>query len=66
MNKIETLRRAANISRQTLADEVGVTVVSVFRYERGQQGLSLDMAAKIARALGVRVDDLIEEDKKAA
>lgn len=61
----ETLARALKVERakkgwtqDDLARESGVTVNTIARYESGRNMPSLDVAVKMARALGCSVDEL--------
>lgn len=55
---IEELRSRAGLSRQELADAVGVHYQTVGYLERGEYAPSLALALRIAQLLGVRVEDL--------
>jgi len=46
------------LSQSALADQVGVHVRQIRRYERGEQQPVLSVAAKLAEALGVTLDEL--------
>lgn len=58
---IKKLREAAGLSQEALATAAGVTRVSIARYESGDRVPPLTIAARIARALNCKVDDLINE-----
>ena len=64
-NRIELLRTQAGLSRQELADQVGVHYQTIGYIERGEYSPSLVLALKIASALGKTVDQVfqIEEEK---
>ena len=51
-NKIESLRTKVGLSRQELADLVGVHYQTIGYIERGEYSPSLVLALKIAKALG--------------
>lgn len=59
---IKTARRKANMSQQELALASGVSRISIARYESGERIPDIVTAAKIAAALGCKVDDLIKEE----
>ena len=63
MRKLHEIRKEKNISQQELADMIGVNQGCISMYENGQRSPRLEIAAKIAAALGVTVDDLIGEKK---
>jgi len=52
------VRTKAGLSRQALADEVGVHYQTIGYIERGEYSPSLVLAIRIAEALRMRVEDL--------
>ena len=59
----ETLRskRAdAELSQERLAEKAGLSTVFISRIERGIESPSVDSLVKLAKALGVRVQDLVK------
>lgn len=59
---IKDKRNAANMSQEDLAKASGVSRVAIARYESGERVPSVIIAARIANALGCKVDDLIKEE----
>lgn len=57
-NRIEELRLKAGISRQELADAVGVHYQTIGYIERGEYSPSLVLALQIADKLEVRIEDV--------
>ncbi len=64
-NKIETfparlaeLREGKGLSREELATAAGTSYGSVYELEAGRRSPSLELAGRLADALGVSVDDL--------
>lgn len=57
---IKEIREAAGMSQESLAAASGVTRVSIARYEAGERVPSLEIAARIARALNCKIDDLMK------
>lgn len=55
---LQRLREAAGFSQDELADRAGIPVDSVQNWEQGRTKPRLDGLLKLARALGVAVDDL--------
>jgi transcriptional regulator with XRE-family HTH domain len=53
------LRRAQHLTGADLAEMVGVTKEAISAYELGRSQPSLKVAAAIAKALGVTVDELL-------
>lgn len=60
INRIEDLRTKAGLSRQELADKVGVHYQTIGYIERGEYSPSLLLALQIAKALGKKVDQVFE------
>ncbi|MFD9948346.1 helix-turn-helix transcriptional regulator [Nonomuraea sp. NPDC059023] len=60
-NSIRALRFArGEMTQADLAERVGVTRQTVIAIEQGRYSPSLEMAFKIARALGVKLDDVFQ------
>lgn len=57
-NDIEQLRQESGLSRQELADQVGVHYQTIGYIERGEYSPSLVLALRIAAALGVSVEEI--------
>ncbi len=64
-NRLEEVRLAAGISRQELADAVGVHYQTIGYIERGEYSPSLVLALQVSRVLGIPVDQIfaLEEEK---
>lgn len=60
MPQLKTLRENKGLSVKALANKVGVTVMSIYRYEQGKRIPTLPIARRMATALGVTVDELIK------
>ena len=61
--KLRKMRKARKLTLQQLAEMTGISWNSLAKYEKGSVVPGLDKAAKLARVLGVKVDDLIEGDQ---
>lgn len=61
MTEIRRLRKESGVSVKALASNAGVSAMSIYRYEQGKRKPDLDTAAKIAKTLGVHIDELIEK-----
>jgi putative transcriptional regulator len=59
-NGIRELRTARGITQADLAAKVGVTRQTIIAIEQGRYSPSLEMAFLIARALGVRLDEVFQ------
>jgi putative transcriptional regulator len=58
-NEIRRLRfERGEMTQQALADACGVTRQTVIALEAGKYGPSLELAFRIAHALGVRIEDV--------
>ena len=65
INRIEELRLAAGISRQQLADAVGVHYQTVGYIERGEYSPSLVLALQVAKVLKDPVETIFSlEDEE--
>jgi putative transcriptional regulator len=65
-NRVEDLRTRATLSRQELAEAVGVHYQTIGYIERGEYSPSLVLALRIASVLGASVEEIFwlnEEDK---
>jgi putative transcriptional regulator len=60
-NHIRSLRFAAGeMTQADLADRVGVTRQTIIAIEQGRYSPTLEMAFRIARALGMPLDEVFE------
>jgi transcriptional regulator with XRE-family HTH domain len=59
-SKLRTLRGEANLSRDQLAALSGVSHGTIKRLEQGGSGTRLSTVGRLADALGVTPDDLME------
>lgn len=57
-NTIRVHRARVEMTQAELADRIGVTRQTVIAIEQGRYSPSLEMAFQVARALGVRLDDV--------
>lgn len=56
--RVKSVRLAARITQERLADSVGVTIETISNIERGVYGPSFDTLEKLAAALGIPVHEL--------
>jgi putative transcriptional regulator len=62
-NHVRRHRRAIDgLTQEGLAERVGVTRQTIISIERGNYDPSVGLALRLARALGVPVEDLFEID----
>ncbi|ABR31325.1 XRE family transcriptional regulator [Thermosipho melanesiensis] len=57
---LRELREKKMLTQQQLAKLIGVTQRTISAYEIGQAKPSLDVAIRLAKALGVSVEDVFE------
>jgi putative transcriptional regulator len=66
-NNIRALRFAhGEMTQAELAERIGVTRQTVIAIEQGRYSPSLEMAFRIARVFGVRLDDVFQYPEEAA
>lgn len=64
MKNLRFYRKRAKMSVSELARIANTTVTSIYRYEHGMRNPDVDVAARLAVALGCTVEDLIAEPKE--
>lgn len=62
--RITLIRKQLKLSQQDLAKKIGTSAPIVGRYEREEIKPSIDVAAKLADALGVSLDYLLGKSDK--
>lgn len=65
-SRIKALRLERSMPLADLADFAGLHRTSLGLIERGKRGLSVNAAARLAEALGMRLSELIAEAEAAA
>ena len=63
-NRVEELRSSIDLSRQELAEQVGVHYQTIGYIERGEYSPSLVLALRIASVLGASVEDIFWLDEE--
>jgi len=58
---IRNRRKHVGMSQEKLAEKANLHPVYIGKVERGEQWISLHALLRIAKALGVRVRDLVDE-----
>jgi transcriptional regulator with XRE-family HTH domain len=58
--KLRELRKRKGLTQQAVADKMGLTRVAITQYEKGVRTPKIDIAYKLARIYGVKVDDLVK------
>ena len=64
MIDIAALRKKLGMSAVELAAAIDVTPGFISQVENGKSGVSTDTAARLARALGCTIDELLGEKKE--
>lgn len=64
-NRLEEARAQSGLSRQELADQVGVHYQTIGYIERGEYSPSLVLALRIAAILGVRIEEIFWLDEES-
>lgn len=65
-NEVRRRRVLADLTQQELADRVGVTRQTILSIEKGRYRPTVELALRLASALGVSVEDLFQlEDGEA-
>lgn len=62
-SKLARMRIARGLTQTQLAEMTGCTQADVSRWERGTHAMGSRRLAQIARALGCRIEDIIEEQE---
>lgn len=63
-NRIKRARKSLGVSQKELANDIGVTPMTLYRYESGQVAVTVEMLTIIANALDIDVDMLLASDEK--
>lgn len=63
-NRVEDLRARNNLSRQELAEQVGVHYQTIGYIERGEYSPSLVLALRIGSVLGASVEEIFWLDEE--
>jgi transcriptional regulator with XRE-family HTH domain len=62
---LKSLRESRDLSQKALAEQSGVPRPTIAHLESGQANPTLSVALRVARALGIRLDELVEEGEPA-
>ena len=58
--RLKTLRKSSGLTQQNLADKVGVSRIYIQALESNRRLPSMKLLQKLAQALGVDLDDIVE------
>ena len=62
--RIRALREQHRMSREQLAEEIGVEAMTIWRWEKGKTDPSLYFAQELSIVLGCSIDYLVGTNKK--
>lgn len=65
-NRIRVLREAQNMTQFELATRLGVQSPAVYKWERGRNNPSVEMALKLADVFGCSLDYLLGRDSQTS
>jgi Predicted transcriptional regulators len=57
-NNIKVYRAMYDLTQESLAEKIGVTRQTIHAIEKGKYDPSLELAFKLARLFGVRIEDI--------
>jgi putative transcriptional regulator len=60
VNRVRELRSSASLRQEDLARRVGVSRQTIISIENGRYNPSLELAWKLARTLGVTIEELFQ------
>ena len=61
---IKRTRLMKNMTRAHVAEQIGVSIMAIYKWETGQCDPKAEKLAKLAAVFGVTTDELLSEDKK--
>ncbi|MGI6013704.1 MAG: helix-turn-helix domain-containing protein [Oscillospiraceae bacterium] len=64
--KIKKARESLNLTQEQLGEKIGVTGVTIMRYEKGLRQPRIEQLCAIADALDIGIDYLLDTQKKSA
>lgn len=59
-NRLRTLRTSRRLSRQTLAETMGVSITTIYKWENGFAQPNIQAMGKLADLFGVTMDELCD------
>jgi transcriptional regulator with XRE-family HTH domain len=62
--RIKTLRTLNGMSQRSLADQLGITAVTVSDYERGRVDLNLSKLVELSRIFNISIHELLSESEQ--
>ncbi|MEA4815962.1 MAG: helix-turn-helix transcriptional regulator [Lachnospiraceae bacterium] len=60
--RIKEIRTAKKLKQSDIAEEAGISRIAIGNYERGERQPTIEIAVRIAKALGVSISDLVSDN----
>lgn len=65
VNRVKELRTAAGMTQKALADQLGVTVPTVSKWELGQRTPELERVFRMTLIFGVPIEEIFQRTESA-
>lgn len=65
VNRIKELRTAAGMTQKALADQLGVTVPTVSKWELGRRTPELERVFRMTLIFGVPIEEIVQRTESA-
>lgn len=65
VNRVKELRTAAGMTQKVLADQLGVTVPTVSKWELGQRTPELEKVFRMTLIFGVPIEEIVQRTESA-
>ena len=65
VNRVKELRTAAGMTQKALADQLGVTVPTVSKWELGQRTPELERVFRMTLIFGVPIEEIVQLTESA-
>ena len=65
VNRVKELRTAAGMTQKALADQLGVTVPTVSKWELGQRTPELERVFRMTLMFGVPIEEIVQRTESA-
>lgn len=65
VNRIKELRTASGMTQKALADQLGVTVPTVSKWELGQRTPELERVFRMTLIFGVPIEEIVQRTESA-
>lgn len=65
VNRVKELRTAAGMTQKALADQLGVTVPTVSKWELGQRTPELERVFRMTLIFGVPIEEIVKRTESA-